>query len=133
MNRRTWRLDIQEDFWNVDWDRELATELSEEELALFDRIAKEIAERQLTVPALMLLEGFKPLNWIGSQFMLFLEPITVYIFNLKQTQTLRRALQKREAMEELARRIEEADLKYGPKKKKKIKKIKKRSSDGQKP
>ncbi|MCK5833223.1 hypothetical protein KAH81_06080 [bacterium] len=89
----------------------------------------EIAKRQLTVPALMIIEGFKPLNWIGSQFMLLLEPFTVYIFNVKQIQTLRRALQKREAMEELAKRIEKADVKYGPKKKKKAKK---RSPDEQK-
>ena len=42
---------------------------------------------------------------------------------------MRRALQKRESMEELARRIEEADAKYGPKKKKRVKK---RSPDEQK-
>lgn len=119
---------MREDFWNIDWDKEFETELTEDELRLFDRIAEEIVKRQMTVPALILLEGFKPLNWIGSQFMLFLEPLTVYIFNLKQIQTFRRALSKRESMEELARRIEEADAKFGPKKKKKI--DKKRSVDG---
>jgi len=108
---------MQEDFWHVDWDKEFATELTEEELALFDKLAEEIAKRQMTVPALILLEGFKPLNWIGSQFMLFVEPITVYMFNIKQLQVLRRAMQKREAMEEFARCIEKADAKYGPPKK----------------
>ncbi len=81
----------------------------------------------MTAPALMIIEGFKPLNWIGSQFLLLIEPITVYIFNFRQIQIIRRALQKREAMEQLARRIEEADAKYGPKKRS----AKKRSSDEQ--
>ena len=112
---------MQEDFWHVDWDAEFATELQEDELALFDRLADEIAVRQMAVPALFLLEGFKPLNWVSSQFMLFLEPITVFIFNIKELQTLRRALQKREAMEEFAKRIEAADAKYHPKKRKKKK------------
>jgi len=115
---------IQEDFWNVDWDKEFAEELQEDELELFDKVAEEVAKRQLTVPALMLLEGFKPLNWVGSQFMLLMEPLTVYIFNLKEVQILRRALQKREAMEELARRIEEAEMKFGPKRKRKKRKNK---------
>jgi len=112
-----------EDFWHVDWDKEFAQEISEEEYALFDRVAEQIARRQLTVPALLLVEGFKPLNWIGSQFMLLLEPITVYLFNFRELQTFRRALQKREALEELAKRIEEADKKFGPKKKEKRRKI----------
>jgi hypothetical protein len=103
----------------VDWRKEFATELSAEELELFDKIAKEIAIRQMTVPALLLVEGFKPLNWIGSQFMLLLEPISVYLFNFRQALIFRRALQKREALEELAKRIEAADEKFGPKRKKK--------------
>ncbi|MGC9315249.1 MAG: hypothetical protein ACP5G4_06445 [bacterium] len=115
---------MQEDFWNVDWDKEFAEELQEEELALFDRLAKEIAQRQLTVPAVMLLESFKPFNWIGSQFMLMIEPITVYMFNVKEMLTLRRALQKRDAMEVFVQKIEKADSEFGPKNKKK-----KRSSD----
>ncbi|GEM_PF-1763550 len=108
-----------EDFWHVDWDKEFATELSEDELGLFDRLAEEISKRQMTVPALLLLEGFKPFNWIGSQIMLLLEPITVYIFNIEQLRTLRRAFQKREAMEEFAKRIETADKKFGVHKKSK--------------
>ncbi|RKZ31005.1 hypothetical protein DRQ36_03570 [bacterium] len=120
---------IQEDFWHVDWDKEFTTELSEEELGLFDKVAEEVAKRQLVVPALMLIESLKPLNWIGSQFMLLVEPFTVYIFDWKQLRTLRRALQKRDSMEELAKRIEEADIKYGPKKKRRKKK-ELRSSDG---
>ena len=96
---------------------------------MFDKVAEEVAKRQLVVPALMLIESLKPLNWIGSQFMLLVEPFTVYIFDWKQLRTLRRALQKRDSMEELAKRIEEADIKYGPKKKRRKKK-ELRSSDG---
>ena len=109
----------------MDWDKEFSEELQEDELELFDRIAVEIAKRQMTVPALMLLEGFKPLNWIGSQIMLLLEPMTVYMLNIKELQVLRRAFQKRDSMEVFAKKIEEADNKFGPKKKKK-----RRSPDG---
>jgi len=116
---------MQEDFWNVDWDKEFAEELQEEELELFDRLAKEIVTRQMTVPALMIIETFKPLNWVGSQLMLLLEPIAVYIFSVKQFQVLRRAFQKRESMEVFATKIEEAEKKIGPGKKKN-----RRSPDG---
>ena len=105
---------MQEDFWHIDWEAEFATELSEKELELFDRLAKAVVERRMTVPALMLLESLKPLNWIGSQLMLLLEPISVYIMNFKELKTLRRAFQKRHAMEELARRIEKASAEKGP-------------------
>jgi len=115
---------MEENFWKVDWDKEFETELTEEELALFDKLAEEIVIRQMTVPALLLLEGFKPLNWIGSQLMLFLEPITVYVLNINQMQVLRRALQKRLAMEEFIKKIEAAEAKLNPGKKKKNKKKK---------
>ncbi|HDR90965.1 MAG TPA: hypothetical protein ENN75_01825 [candidate division Zixibacteria bacterium] len=114
---------MQEDFWNVDWDKEFAEELQEDELALFEKLAKEVVQRQLTVPAVMLIESFKPFNWIGSQLMLMLEPITVYMFNIREMQIVRRALQKRDAMEVFVQKIEKADSEFGPKKKKK------RSSD----
>lgn len=109
---------MQDDFWHIDWDKEFAEELQEDELALFDRLAVEIVERQMVVPALMILESFKPFNWIGSQLMLLLEPISVYMFNIKELQTLRRALQKRNAMEEFAKKIEKADSEFGRNKKK---------------
>lgn len=109
---------MREDFWHVDWDKEFSDELQEDEIALFERLAKEVVERSLTVPAFMLIESFKPLNWVGSQLMLLIEPITVYMFNIKEFQTLRRAFQKRDAMEVFAQKIEAADSLYGPKKKK---------------
>ncbi len=109
---------MREDFWHVDWDKEFSDEIQEDEIALFEKLAKEIVERRLTVPALMLVESFKPLNWVSSQLMLLVEPITVYLFNIKELQILRRAFQKRDAMELFAKKIEAADSLYGPKKKK---------------
>ncbi|HDH99802.1 MAG TPA: hypothetical protein ENF74_02295, partial [Firmicutes bacterium] len=50
-------------------------ELSEEELALVEKVARAVARRGLATPALMFLESVRPLNFIGSQAMIFLEPM----------------------------------------------------------
>ncbi|MFQ6008563.1 MAG: hypothetical protein ACE5K8_06370, partial [Candidatus Zixiibacteriota bacterium] len=51
----------------------------------------------------------KPLNFIGSQAMVFFEPIVQSLFNFKDYDTFRSALEKRESIEILLLKIEELD------------------------
>jgi hypothetical protein len=41
---------------------------------LLDRIAEEVTKRRLGVPAILFLESSKPLSYVGSQLLFFLEP-----------------------------------------------------------
>jgi len=53
----------------------------EEAKSILRRVADEIVKRRLTVPAIFLLESCGPLNFIGSQAMLALEPFVRTIFD----------------------------------------------------
>ncbi len=83
--------------------------LPEEELAVIEKVAQKVVERRLSVPAILFLESVKPLNYIGSQAMVFFEPVVQTIFNFKDYNTLRSALEKRESIEILLQKIESLD------------------------
>ena len=57
------------------------SEITEKDHALAERVAAFLVRRQLTVPAVMLLETGRPLNFIGSQFLTFLSPFVSIIFS----------------------------------------------------
>ena len=83
--------------------------LPSEEDAVLEKVAKKVVEKRMAVPAIMFLESVKPLNYIGSQAMVFFEPIIQTIFNFKDYNTLRCAFEKRESVEILILKIEERD------------------------
>jgi hypothetical protein len=85
--------------------------LPSEEDAVIDKLAQKVVERRMAVPAIMFLESVKPLNYISSQAMVFFEPIVQTVFNFRDYDTLRTALEKRETIEVLLLRIEEYDSK----------------------
>jgi hypothetical protein len=63
----------------------------------------------MTVPSILFLESIKPMNFIASQVMVFFEPIVQTIFNFKDYENLRTALEKRDSIEKLVVLIEEYD------------------------
>jgi hypothetical protein len=83
--------------------------LPEEEAAVIEKLAKKVVEKSMTVPAIIFLESVKPLNFIGSQAMVFFEPIIQTVFNFRDYDTLRTALEKRPTIEILIQRIEALD------------------------
>lgn len=100
------------------WDREqdeffVARELTEEKrIELLERIAQEIVERNLTAPAVFVLEVARPFTFIGSQGMVFLEPIIQSIFNWRNYTYVRKLLEDRKNLDELLLRIEDYDEKF---------------------
>jgi hypothetical protein len=96
--------------------------LPEDEHAVLEKLAKKTVEKRMAIPAIIFLESIKPLNFIGSQFMVFFEPIVQTVFNFKDYNTLRSALEKRETIEILITKIEAYDA-VSLKKEKKIKKF----------
>ena len=56
---------------------------------LIDKIARGTVERNLTAPAIFLLESVKPLTFIGSQVMVFFDPVVRAIFTFKEYDLLK--------------------------------------------
>ena len=94
------------DFWHIDWEEEFSDELTELQIEALDKVAKEVVDRQMAVPVIMFLETIRPMNWMASQLMLFLEPFYAWILEFKELIDLRRALEKREAIGILIDKIE---------------------------
>lgn len=83
--------------------------LNSEEDAVLEKLAKKTVQRGMAVPAILFLESVKPLNFIGSQVMIFFEPVVQSLFNFRDYDTVRGALEKRQTIEILLLKIEEQD------------------------
>ena len=53
---------------------------TEDQKRVVDRLAGEIVRRGLTAPALLFLESSRPLNYLGSQLLVFCAPFAEIIF-----------------------------------------------------
>ena len=85
------------------------TRILPEEEAVLEKAAKKVVQWKMTVPAIIFLESVKPLNYIGSQALVFFEPIVQSVFSIKDYDTFRSALEKRESIEVLLHKIEALD------------------------
>jgi hypothetical protein len=80
--------------------------LSAEDLALLDRMARAVVQRRMTGPALVLLESLRPLNYVGSQFLYFLEPLVGSFVSTSDYDRMARILEQRESIQCLIDAIE---------------------------
>ena len=85
--------------------------LTSEEAAIMEKIAAKVVGLRMTVPAILFLESVKPLNYIGAQALIFFEPFVQALFNLKEYDTFRQMMERRENVERLLLKIEELDAK----------------------
>jgi len=53
----------------------------------------------LTAPAIMFLESIKPMNFISAQIMIFLEPIILTFFNIKEYREASLIFEERDSVE----------------------------------
>jgi hypothetical protein len=72
--------------------------LNEEQIKLFDKLADRIAKYRLTTPAVLFLESVRPLNFVGSQAMLFFAPMVHSLFTAREYDLLQQAMERRETM-----------------------------------
>lgn len=79
--------------------------LDEQELALVERLADFVIKRGMAEPALMFLETIRPLNFIGSQAMVFFRPILTTFFSPKDYERLSQILEKRVSIDILIEEI----------------------------
>lgn len=102
-------------------ERGTEDELTEEELETLEKLAERVVKMNMAVPAIMFLESVRPLNYLGSQVMLFFRPLlgiaseTVslatapllgFSVDVKFYNRLQEVLEKRASVEALIVRIE---------------------------
>lgn len=87
--------------------------LSPAELELLDRVAMAVVQRRMTGPALVVLESLRPLNYVSSQFMVFLEPLVGSFVSTRDYDRMAQVLERRETLQVLIDKLEarEAALK----------------------
>ncbi|MEO0081326.1 MAG: hypothetical protein ABIL25_03405 [candidate division WOR-3 bacterium] len=73
---------------------------------LLDRIARKIVDLRLTPVAIVMLESSKPVSFVGSQVMVFLQPIITAVFPFRQYDEIAALLEERSNIELLIRKIE---------------------------
>ena len=81
--------------------------LSPEDAALLDRLADAVVRRHMATPALLFLEASRPVSYLGSQWLHFLEPFATHVFDADQYARLAGLMEHRGTPEELMRRIEQ--------------------------
>jgi len=84
-------------------------QLTEKQSELLDKLAQKVVSYRMTVPAIMFLETAKPLSYIGSQTMVFFEPMVKAVFNIAEYDDIRIMMEDRRNVEELLVRIERFD------------------------
>jgi hypothetical protein len=74
-----------------------------------DKVCRETVRRGLATPALLFLEVFRPLNYLGSQLMHFFRPVVSIVLDGDGYRHLSEFLEHRESVDYLRRRIEELE------------------------
>lgn len=95
--------------WFGSQDLSSSEPIPEDEERVLDMVALRVVRWKMSVPALLFLESMKPLNYIGSQTLVFFEPMVQSVFNFKDYDSFQRAMERRENVERLMQKIEAAD------------------------
>ena len=93
---------------------EVSPERAKELLA---KIAHQVVKRKLSVPAIMFLESVKPLSFIGSQALIFLQPMVQAFLNRKEYDEFAVMMEDRENVELLLQEIEKQENEWQSKEK----------------
>jgi len=74
-----------------------------------EKIARKIVDMRLSPVAVVTLESSKPVSFIGSQLMLFLQPIVTAVFPFRQYDEVVALMEERSNIELLIRKIEQLE------------------------
>lgn len=76
---------------------------------LLGRIAQKVVDLRLTPVAIVMLESSKPVSFVGSQVMVFLQPIVTSVFPFRQYDEVAALLEERSNVELLIQKIEQLE------------------------
>ena len=83
--------------------------LSPEQLELFSKLADKVVGLGFALPTVLFLETMRPMNFIGSQVMVFFAPMVKAFFTAREYDLLQQALERRETLGYLTDLIEAKD------------------------
>lgn len=84
-------------------------DLTERQLMMLDKMADQVIRYRMAMPAILFLESVKPLNYVGSQAMVFLAPIVHSIFTVREYDEVQQALEHRETIAYFVDLLEEKE------------------------
>jgi hypothetical protein len=79
---------------------------TDEREALIERLVAKVRAWGLEAPAVLLLESHSPLSFLGSQALVFLEPLFRMVGQGRFAEDWAQALEDRDIVEQIVRRIE---------------------------
>ncbi len=80
--------------------------LSPEDVAVLNRVAARVVELRLETPAILTLEGLRPVSLLTGTAMIFFEPIVQMLFRLPEYRRFATLVERRDALEALTQAIE---------------------------
>ncbi len=95
-----------------------AAEPTDAQEAAVEKVCQEVIRRHMATPALIMLETFRPLNYIGSQVLHFFHPIISAILTTDAYRNFTEFLERRGSIDYMCQRIEHLDDKMRSKGKK---------------
>ena len=105
----------------------------ERQKELLAKIADQIVKRKMTTPAILFFESVKPLSFVGSQALVFLQPIIQAFLNRREYDEIVLMMEERENVEKLLLEIENQEARWQQREKTERDEAKKlRSSEGKK-
>jgi hypothetical protein len=81
----------------------------EQDAALIEAVALRVVRMGMAAPAVFFLESTKPLSYVGSQALVFLEPFVKSVLNLASYDRFTALVEDRKNIEKLILRIEDLD------------------------
>jgi hypothetical protein len=80
--------------------------LSDEDVALLERVADAVIRRRMAAPTLLFLESMGPMNFLGSQALHFFTPLLDIVFPQRDIERVALLLERRDTLARLAAIIE---------------------------
>jgi len=96
-------------FWRKEAFKIESAPLTPEQDEILNKIAKKVVYWKMTTPAILFLESVKPMNYIGSQMLVFFEPFVQTLFNVKEYNEFVKIMEERENVERLLQKVEKFD------------------------
>jgi len=91
--------------------KEILKDETLDEEGLLDAVATRIAKMGLGVPAIFFLESSKPLSFLGSQFLVFIEPFVKTFIDIKNYDRFCLMMEDRNNVEKLILKVEDLEEK----------------------
>ena len=87
--------------------------LTESDRQLLNRLAREIIQREMQIPAIFILESAKPLSYLGSQALAFFQPILSGLFVGNDYKQIQNILERSHSIDFLLQILEKQQEKHG--------------------